>query len=144
MQNGSLTIGDKLLNYGGGNNWNTNTSGLLLECLDNTEIAIHDHAHRLSSLMYYEGGGTNKITIGRYTGFGTISSVNINGNIIGTGTALTNLNYNAITNKPDLTVYATNTNVSYLLHQAPIRGPSCSPHHEGAGPPLYPEGGGLV
>ncbi len=29
------------------------------------------------------------------------------GNIIGSGTALTNLNYNVITNKPDWTQYAT-------------------------------------
>jgi hypothetical protein len=33
------------------------------------------------------------------------SSQNVVGNIVGSGTALTNLNYNAITNKPDLTVY---------------------------------------
>ena len=31
------------------------------------------------------------------------------GNIIGSGTALTSLNYNVITNKPDLSVYASNT-----------------------------------
>jgi hypothetical protein len=35
-----------------------------------------------------------------------LSSLYVVGNIIGSGTALTNLNYNAITNKPDLTVYA--------------------------------------
>jgi hypothetical protein len=33
MQKGSLTIGDQLLNYGGGNNWSTNTSGLLFRML---------------------------------------------------------------------------------------------------------------
>ena len=38
-----------------------------------------------------------------------MSSLNVSGNIIGSVTALTNLNYNAITNKPDLSVYATNT-----------------------------------
>ena len=38
-----------------------------------------------------------------------MSSLNVSGNIIGSGTALTNLNCNAITNKPDLSVYATNT-----------------------------------
>jgi len=43
-----------------------------------------------------------------------LSSLNVVGNIIGSGTALTNLNYNAITNKPDLTVYATNTNLNSL------------------------------
>jgi hypothetical protein len=39
-----------------------------------------------------------------------LSSLNIVGNFIGSGTALTNLNYNAITNNPDITVYATNAN----------------------------------
>jgi hypothetical protein len=42
------------------------------------------------------------------------SSLNVVGNVIGSGTALTNLNYNAITNRPDLTVYATNTNLNNL------------------------------
>jgi hypothetical protein len=37
-----------------------------------------------------------------------LSSLNIVGNFVGSGTALTNLNYNAITNNPDITVYATN------------------------------------
>jgi hypothetical protein len=41
-----------------------------------------------------------------------LSSLNVSGNIIGSGTVLTNLNYNAITITPDLTVYATNTNLS--------------------------------
>jgi hypothetical protein len=43
-----------------------------------------------------------------------MSSLNIAGNIIGNGTALSNLNYNAIINKPDLTGYATNTNLNSL------------------------------
>ena len=43
-----------------------------------------------------------------------LSSLNIVGNIIGSGTALTNLNYNSITNRPDLTVYAANTNLNSL------------------------------
>ncbi len=110
MQPGSLTIGDIFLNYSGGSNWSTNTSGLLLECLNNTEIAVHDSATRIASFMYYDGGGNNKITIGRNMGYGAIDSVAINGYIIGNGTALSNLNHNAITNKPDLTGYATNTN----------------------------------
>jgi hypothetical protein len=52
-----------------------------MECADNTEIAVHDSGNRLASLMYYEGGGTNKITIGRDMGWGSISNVSINGNI---------------------------------------------------------------
>ena len=38
-----------------------------------------------------------------------MSSLNVSGNIIRSGTSLTNLNYNAITNKPDLSVYASNS-----------------------------------
>ena len=81
MQAGSLTIGDVLLDYGGGNNWTANTAGLMLECANNTEIAVHDSGARLASLMYYEGA-TNKITIGRDMGWGTISSVVINGALV--------------------------------------------------------------
>ena len=63
MQNGSLTIGDLLLNYGDGSNWNSNMAGLLFECLDNTEIAVHDGGNRVSSLIQYQGGTTSMITI---------------------------------------------------------------------------------
>jgi hypothetical protein len=72
MQAGSLTIGDQLLNYGGGSGWSSNTAGLLLECADTTEIAIHDNANRIVSLIYY-GGGTygNVISMGRDMGYGT-------------------------------------------------------------------------
>ena len=84
MQSGSLTIGGTNVNYGGnfytGGNWNgTNTAGLLMECGNNTEIAIHDNATRLASLMYYEGVD-NKITLGRNMGWGAISTIVINGN----------------------------------------------------------------
>ena len=51
MQKGSLTIGDILLNYGNNSNWNTNTSCLMLECLDNTEISVHDASQRVASLI---------------------------------------------------------------------------------------------
>jgi hypothetical protein len=37
---GSLTIGNAEANYGGGNSWTNNTIGLLMECLDSTEIAV--------------------------------------------------------------------------------------------------------
>ena len=56
MQNGSLTIGDIALNYGNGTGWNTNTSALLLECSDNTEIAIHDYLNRLASFCNIKVG----------------------------------------------------------------------------------------
>ena len=38
---GALSIGNTDTDYGGGNNWNPNTAGLLLNCNDNTEIAVH-------------------------------------------------------------------------------------------------------
>lgn len=81
MAPGSLTIGGIDRNYGGGNNkWNTNTAGLLLEALDNTEIAVHDSGVRLASFMYYEGA-KNQFTIGRDMGWGAISAVNVQGSL---------------------------------------------------------------
>jgi len=68
MASGSLTIGGTNVNYGGGTNWNANTAGLLMECADNTEIAVHDANLRVASFMYYEGGANNRITIGKRYG----------------------------------------------------------------------------
>jgi hypothetical protein len=53
----------------------------MLECSANTEIVVHDSGNRLASLMYYEGDGNNRITIGRNMGWSAISSVNINGSV---------------------------------------------------------------
>jgi hypothetical protein len=80
MQTGSLIIGSIDKNYGGGTNWNTNTAGLMLECNDNTEIAVHDSGKQVASLMYYEGS-PNTIHIGRDMGWGSISKISLNGNI---------------------------------------------------------------
>lgn len=77
MAKGSLTIGDIQADYGGGSNWTSNTAGLLLECKDNTEIAIHDSGHRVASLMHYEGGNNNRVTIGRNMGWGALGSLNV-------------------------------------------------------------------
>ncbi|MEI6312366.1 MAG: hypothetical protein WCP57_08915 [Bacteroidota bacterium] len=85
MAAGSLTIGGITANYGGGSAWNASTSGLLMEALDNTEIAVHDAGTRVASLMYFEGAGTNRINIGRDMGWGTISTISMNGNV-GIGT----------------------------------------------------------
>jgi len=79
MSSRTLTVGSTTSNYGGGNSWNTNTAAILLECTDNTEIAAHDSGTRVSSLMYYEGASTNRITIGRDMGWGTIASVRMCG-----------------------------------------------------------------
>lgn len=82
MSSGSLTIGSINTSYGGGNGWNANTAGLLLETQANTEIAVHDSGTRLASLMYYEGDAVNKITIGRDMGAGWgITPVTIAGNL---------------------------------------------------------------
>ena len=82
MAAGSLTIGGTTANYGGGSSqWTTNTAGLLMECQDNTEIAIHDAGNRLASFMYYVGGGTNQFYIGRDMGWGAITQTNFSGNL---------------------------------------------------------------
>ena len=47
-------------------------AGLLFECLDNTEIAVHDAGNRVSSLIQYQGGTTPMITIGRDMFWGTV------------------------------------------------------------------------
>ena len=67
---GALCIGNTTTNYGGASNWGTNTAGLMMECLDNTEIVIHDSSDYLISLMYYAGGGNKYIEYGRAMGFG--------------------------------------------------------------------------
>ena len=70
MAAGSLNIGSIGANFGGGTaGWNSNTAGLMLECADNTEIAVHDSGTRVASLMYYQGG-SNTITMGRDMGWG--------------------------------------------------------------------------
>lgn len=81
MAPGSLAIGGIDRNYGGGSSkWNSNTAALLLETLDNTEIAIHDASTRLASFMYYEGAN-NCFTIGRDMGWGAISTVRVEGSM---------------------------------------------------------------
>ncbi|HEX8068859.1 MAG TPA: tail fiber domain-containing protein [Pyrinomonadaceae bacterium] len=88
MAPGSLTIGSTSSNYGGGTNfWNDNTAGLLLEAQDNTEIAVHDSNRRVASLMYYEGGDVNRLTVGRNMGWDALRTLALNGNVgIGTPT----------------------------------------------------------
>jgi len=71
MSRGSLTIGGTLNNFGCGSGWNASTAGLMMECQNNTEIAIHDAGNRVVSPMAYYGGGTNRIYIGRDMGWGS-------------------------------------------------------------------------
>ena len=107
MQSGSLTIGGTNANYGGGTNWNSNTAGLLMECNNNTEIAVHDANDKVSSLIYFEGGpGINKITIGRNMGWGAIANVSINGTLNLTSALLVGENNSF----PDIRLGSTNGN----------------------------------
>jgi hypothetical protein len=69
MASGSLTIGGTTANYGSGYDWNGSTAGLLLECLDNTEIAVHDAGARVASFMQYTGS-QNTFYMGRLMGTG--------------------------------------------------------------------------
>jgi len=69
MASGSLTIGGTTANYGGGFEWSSNTAGLLFECLDNTEIAVHDAGARVASFMQYTGS-QNTFYMGRLMGTG--------------------------------------------------------------------------
>jgi hypothetical protein len=85
MSSGSLTLGNTNANFGGGSGWSTNTAGMLFECLDNTEIAVHDAGNAVASLMYYSGGGTRTVTIGRDMGWGKIATI-IDGNLTVNGT----------------------------------------------------------
>ena len=85
MTAGSLTVGSTSTSYGGGNQWNNNLAGLLLETSAKTEIAVHDANTRVASLMYYEGEAVNRITIGRNMGWGPISQVVVSGAMVVSG-----------------------------------------------------------
>jgi hypothetical protein len=67
MPKGSITIGDEKKNFGGGSGWTANTAGLMMECADTTEIAVHDAGTRVASEMFYDGP-SNTISIGRAMG----------------------------------------------------------------------------
>jgi hypothetical protein len=84
MAAGSLTIGNQDQNYGGGTNWSASTAGLLMECADNTEIAVHDAGNSIHSFMRYTTNGL--FTIGRNMGYGAATvnfgaDINVAGNI---------------------------------------------------------------
>ena len=69
----SLTIGNNNQNYGGGgSSWNQNTVGLMMECADITEIAIHDSGASIHSFMYYSTNG--QFFIGRNMGHGVATT----------------------------------------------------------------------
>jgi hypothetical protein len=72
MKPGSLKIGNITQNYGSSGNYSTDNMGcIVLECLDNTEIALHDSGNANHSLIRYTTG--NNITLGRNFGWGVCS-----------------------------------------------------------------------
>ena len=72
MAAGSLCIGSTDVDYGYNTGWTANTAGILMECLNITEICVHDAGTRVASLLYYYGS-TNQIYIGRDKGWGRSS-----------------------------------------------------------------------
>ena len=85
MTTNTLTIGNSTGNYGGGSGWNTNTAGLMFECIDHTEIAVHDAGNSVHSFMWYY---QNAFTIGRNMGWGAPNvnmpgSLNVSGYVYG-------------------------------------------------------------
>ena len=91
MAAGSLAIGNLTQNYGGGTaSWNANTAGLLLECADNTEIAIHDSGVSIHSFMYYTTNGNFRF--GRNMGHGLANitfsnNATVDNNLVVSGTS---------------------------------------------------------
>ena len=84
---GALCIGDTNTDYGGSTGgWVANTAGLIMECSNNTEIAIHDNATRVASFMQYVGT-SNQFIIGRNMGWDEIARINLIGNV-GIGTTI--------------------------------------------------------
>ena len=71
MTSGSLAIGNKSQNYGGGTGENSNMASLALECNGNTECIIHHNGYGYFSFMRYTA--TGNITIGRNLNWGVSS-----------------------------------------------------------------------
>jgi hypothetical protein len=70
---GSLNIGYTTYNYNFLNgSWPSSlTAGILANCQDQWEFAIHDSGERVVSPFIFVGGGTNYILMGRDIGWGT-------------------------------------------------------------------------
>jgi len=72
MTSGSLKLGNITQNYGSPGSGSTANMGcIIFECLDNTEIALHDSGNANHSLIRYTTG--NNITMGRNFGWGVCS-----------------------------------------------------------------------
>jgi hypothetical protein len=111
MARGSLTIGNISQNYGGGNQWNSSTAGLMMECSDATEIAVHDSGASIHSLMYYSTNGN--ITIGRNMGYNP-ANVNIPGNLSVGGTNINSIIDQRIKNQHLFSLYRVSITNYYL------------------------------
>lgn len=106
---GGLIIGRTDTNYGGEYQINNNNvAGFMMECLDSTEIQIHDSGARLASFMYYSG---NNFTIGRDSGYG-VTSTSIAGflNVTNTQQISTGANQNF------LSLYANSNNSTEYIN----------------------------
>ena len=125
MATGSLTIGDTSKSFGGSSGWNANVAGLLMECDNNTEIAIHDNATRIASFMYYAGGGTNQFYIGRDMGWGAISQVNFYGNIQIANSLTNKLIFDDFTNTTKIQLF---TGYSFGINASTLRYDSAGVH----------------
>lgn len=106
---GGLIIGRIDTDYGGEYQTNNNNvAGFMMECLDQTEIQIHDAGQRLASFMFYRN---NNFTIGRDSGYGVTSTL-IAGflNVTNTQQISTGANQNF------LTLYANSNNSTEYIN----------------------------
>jgi hypothetical protein len=110
MSSGSLTIGDTTQNYGGSTNWSSNTAAILLECLNATEIAIHDAGERVVSHSYYSG---NRIYMGRDMGWG-VTPVSFRGRVSIGGEGDTTANLCVTNPNGSITHFGYSNNWNYL------------------------------
>lgn len=70
---GVLQLGSTSYNYNFSNgSWASSiTAGILANCADEWEIAIHDSGTRVVSPLLFQGAGTNRFLMGRDIGWGT-------------------------------------------------------------------------
>ena len=104
--------------YATNNNLNSlsSTSSLLISNLNATSTSLLSSINNLNSTstsLLNKTNFSNLIVNGDST---YLSSLNVVGNIIGSGTALTNLNYGSVINPPDLTLYNGWTKITGTTH----------------------------
>ena len=73
LQPGALNIGRTDTNYSWGGSWSGNVlTGILANCADNWEMAIHDSGTRVVSPFAFFGGSSYYLEMGRDIGWGTM------------------------------------------------------------------------